>query len=132
MRRRRGTTAVEFALLAPVWVVLVFGFMEGATLWFHNHTVHGSAARAARIAAGATSREEATDLADAAAREWLGRFLVDPAVADVDVSFTMRSYGPVVRVDVSVPIHPMVGVFPPPGRLHATATAVHYGPAGGS
>jgi len=61
IRDRRGTTAIEFALLAPLYFALVFGIIEGGLLlWTQLGLQHGAqvAARCASInptACGTTS-----------------------------------------------------------------------------
>lgn len=68
--RRRGATAVEFALVAPIVFLLFFGAIEIARLSFLHHTAENAAYEAARkaIVAGGTeqnARAEATRLLEA-------------------------------------------------------------------
>jgi Flp pilus assembly protein TadG len=53
---------VEFALVAPLFFVMLFGVMEGAWLLFHNHQVSNAAREGARYAVvnGEMSGDEAT------------------------------------------------------------------------
>lgn len=44
----RGTTAVEFALIAPVLFLLLFGAVEGGRLVFVNAALHRAVGMAAR------------------------------------------------------------------------------------
>lgn len=49
--RHRGQALVEFALVLPVFFVLVFGLVDGARLVFSYNTVAQAARNAARVAA---------------------------------------------------------------------------------
>jgi hypothetical protein len=44
----RGATAVEAALLTPVFLLLVFGLIEGAWILFGDHVIRGSASSGVR------------------------------------------------------------------------------------
>lgn len=48
-RDRRGATAVEFAIVAPVFLALVFSILEAGYFFFVTSAVDQAAARAARV-----------------------------------------------------------------------------------
>ena len=48
--RERGGAAVEAALLTPVFLLIVFGLMEGAWILFGDHAIRGSASAGVRTA----------------------------------------------------------------------------------
>jgi Flp pilus assembly protein TadG len=49
-RRQRGQTLVEFALVIPVFLVLIFGLIDGSRLVFMNSTLSQAAREGARQA----------------------------------------------------------------------------------
>lgn len=61
MRDQRGASAVEFALVLPLLVVLIFGMMEASWLMAQQVEVRHAAREAARVAA--VSRNDITDAA---------------------------------------------------------------------
>jgi hypothetical protein len=48
--RQQGQGMVEFALVAPLLFLMLFGVMEGGWLLFHNHQVSNAAREGARFA----------------------------------------------------------------------------------
>ncbi len=48
--RQKGQGMVEFALVAPILFLMLFGVMEGGWLMFHNHQVSNAAREGARFA----------------------------------------------------------------------------------
>jgi Flp pilus assembly protein TadG len=55
-RRERGQTLAEFALIAPLLVILIFGFVDAARLYHAWVTIEGAAREGARY--GVTGRED--------------------------------------------------------------------------
>jgi Flp pilus assembly protein TadG len=49
--RERGAAAVEFALILPILVLLVFGIVEFAIAYNHQQGLHAAAREGARVAA---------------------------------------------------------------------------------
>ncbi|MEQ8748904.1 MAG: pilus assembly protein, partial [Amphiplicatus sp.] len=49
LRDRRGASAVEFAIVAPVFLMLMFSTFEVGWYYFVNSTVDGAATSAARM-----------------------------------------------------------------------------------
>ena len=60
---RSGTSAVEFALLSPVYFLLLFGMAAYGIYFGAAHSVQQLAADAARVAIAGLSREERRTLA---------------------------------------------------------------------
>jgi Flp pilus assembly protein TadG len=61
-RGERGAAAVEFALVLPLLVVLVFGIVEFSIAYNHKQGLHAAAREGARLAALPQSSE--SDVAD--------------------------------------------------------------------
>ena len=70
-RRERGQALVEFAMIAPLLVILIFGFVDAARLYQAWVTVQGAAREGARF--GVTGRDDcppATDNRVACIKYW--------------------------------------------------------------
>lgn len=64
-RDRRGATAVEFAIVAPVFLALVFSILEAGYFFFVTSAVDQAAARAARVIRTGQAQSAATPISRA-------------------------------------------------------------------
>jgi hypothetical protein len=62
-RSQRGLAAIEFALLAPVFVLLLFGILESSLLLLHGVMIEGAAQEAGRQLRTGTIKKEADPIA---------------------------------------------------------------------
>lgn len=75
-----GATVVEFAIIAPILLLLIFGIIEFSLLLFNKHIVTNSSREGAR--AGVVAREnrfaDSGDFVDveAVVNDWIGNHLV--------------------------------------------------------
>lgn len=122
-RRNRGAAALEFALVTPVLLLLLFAILDWSWYQFQAMTVGIAATRGARIAASVRPANDPAAVAEAEVRAWMGPYGLDPGGATVDVS---TSNGALV-VAVSAPFSPLVGLGFTPDTLGATASTVYYG-----
>ena len=67
-KRQQGQGIVEFALVAPILFIMLFGVMEGGWLLFHNHQVSNAAREGARFAV-VNGEESGTNLTSEMVRE---------------------------------------------------------------
>ena len=93
IRERSGASAVEFALVAPVFLLLLFGMIEFARLFWATHALHETAIATARCMGipqiqcedgGAYSSENAIAFAKSKAAGWL--IQLDPTAITLDRS----------------------------------------------
>lgn len=79
-RERSGASAVEFALVAPIFLLMLFGMIEFARLFWTTHALHETAIATARCmgipqleceAGGAYNSESAIAFARSKAAGWL-------------------------------------------------------------
>ncbi|MGY1811056.1 TadE/TadG family type IV pilus assembly protein [Blastococcus sp. SYSU D00669] len=82
LREERGASAVEFALIAPLLVLLVIGIVE----FGHAFQVHGQLSAAAREGVRAMALQNDPAAARAAVRN--ATSTLDPAVTDAQISIT--------------------------------------------
>lgn len=79
--QERGQTLVEFALILPIFVVVLVGIFDGGRLVFAYNTVSNAAREGGREA---TVNQTITDIQDRAAQHAIA---LDISAADVDVDF---------------------------------------------
>lgn len=89
----RGQALVEFALILPVFLILVVGMLEFARAWNTYQVMVDAAREGARRAAVADSRQVLPDSVYAPMWRQLGAAGYDPQYANMDV-------GPVASWDV--------------------------------
>jgi Flp pilus assembly protein TadG len=86
---RDGTAAVEFALLSPLYILLLMGLIAYGIYIAAAHSVQQIAADAARIAVGGVSPDERRTLVTTfVAEHSQGYAFVEPDKLSVDVSAT--------------------------------------------
>jgi Flp pilus assembly protein TadG len=84
-RDERGAAAVEFALLLPLLVMLVFGIIEFSVLYNRQQGLHAAAREGARVAALPVSTQ--SDIEDRV-QDALDGVLNDTDAAAADISVT--------------------------------------------
>ena len=115
----RGASLVEFALLAPLLIILLFGIIEFAWLFAQNLNVRHGAREGARLAA--------VDF-DPLVSETCSRMdIVNGAtvnVAGTDLDGNGVGVGDEVAVTVTAPVNPFTGLFTAwmPASLASTVT----------
>lgn len=121
-RRRQGGAALELALTLPLMVMLGGAVIEWGWFFVRQRVVLEAAADAVRTAAG-TLQEDDPEAAGAQRARWL---LAEAGLRDATVGATLLTDDAlglqVVRVDVSAPYEPLIGLFPLPESLTASAT----------
>lgn len=127
--RRRGSAAVEFALIAPFLLALLMGvLLYGGWFWL-AHSVQALAAEGARAAvAGLDEAERRTLAAGAVAQQAPFVAGFDPARATVVVSSDQNAV--TVRVVYDAADHPLralPGLIPPPPAVIERSAVVRVG-----
>ncbi|PXA94516.1 TadE family protein [Nostoc sp. 3335mG] len=111
---RRAATAVEFALLAPVFLAMLFGIIEGSRfLWIKEslQEVAFSTARCTSVSADCTTSAGRVDYAIARAQTYGQRLTADNVTVTADT--TCNSATGMVRVSIAMPFNsPVVGLLP--------------------
>lgn len=148
MRRRAGQALVEFALVVPLFLLLVLGVIEGGRLVFTYHEVSAAAKEGARYAA-AHGCKAATPVATAAAVEehilavtpgleagaltvsaqWTADGGVPPEPYDPNCQGQANRPGALVVVEVRYAYQPLVGMVFGTGPLTLTGQSelrVHF------
>lgn len=85
--RDRGQTLVEFALILPVFVLVMLGVLDLGRAVFAYHTINNSAREAVRVA---IVNQNTTVITDEAISQGVGLGLT---ASDVDITFLDGSYG---------------------------------------
>jgi Flp pilus assembly protein TadG len=88
-RREEGAAAVEFAIIIPVFLMIVFGIITFGAYLSVVHSVQQLAAEAARASVGGLTDNERVTLAEANIRNHVGAYLlIDPARLVVEQATT--------------------------------------------
>ncbi len=97
IERREGISSVEFAIIGPVFLLILFGMISfGSVLYTHNNMINAAREAARRMAVGDLNTTEAEAYANTYLSNMGVTFTVDaqdPAPGDPDD----------VSVDISVP-----------------------------
>ena len=105
-KQEHGQSLVEFALILPVFIFVLFGIMEFGRLWEMSNVMTSAAREGARVAAIA---ENSAEQARAAAQN-----ILDAGnVTDATVSVSGPNGASEVSVVVTVEYTPLTGTFIP-------------------
>jgi Flp pilus assembly protein TadG len=122
-RNRRGTAAVEFALVAPVFFLLVFGMIEYGRMVMVQQVITNASREGARV--GVLDGSAASDVSTAV-NNYLSAAKISGATTTCNPSTpSSAGYGQPVAVTVSVPFN-SVSWLPTPlflGGKTLTATS---------
>ncbi len=119
-RRRRGAEAIEFALVAPVLLTLIFGSVEYG--WFMLNKVQLSKSVAAGARAGAVVAQDAAISAQTRAETVATEAWAIPG----SPTFIATVVGDpqVLRIDGEVPYSSLTGLAPVPETIVASISFV--------
>ena len=122
-RDRRGVAAIEFAIVAPLLILLMFGMiMYGSWFWM-AHSVQSLASEGARAAIAGLDPTERADLA----RGFVGAQVGDLGLDSAKTAVAVESTPAVIRVSIAYDAadHPLLalsGLLPsPPKTIRRTA-----------
>ena len=123
LRNRRGVAVVEFAVVAPVFFVLVFGMIEFGRMVMVQQIITNAAREGTRLAIvpGATTTQVVT-----AVNTYLSGSSINGATATVSPDPSATTYGSSITVTVSVPFT-AVSWVPSPFFLGATTLKAQCG-----
>jgi Flp pilus assembly protein TadG len=125
---RRGVAAIEFAIVAPLLIMMMFGMiMYGSWFWM-AHSVQSMASEGARAAIAGLDPAEREQLARAFVGLQVGDLGLDGAKAAVEVESTPD----VIRVDIAYdasdhPLMALSGLIPSPPKVIRRTAVVRLG-----
>jgi Flp pilus assembly protein TadG len=128
MRDRRGVAAIEFAIVAPLLIMMMFGMiMYGSWFWM-AHSVQSMASEGARAAIAGLDPAEREQLARAFVGVQVGDLGLDAAKAAVAVESTPA----VIRVNIAYdasdhPLMALSGLIPSPPKIIRRTAVVRLG-----
>ncbi|MBD3832973.1 MAG: pilus assembly protein [Brevundimonas sp.] len=127
-RDRRGVAAIEFAIVAPLLIMMMFGMiMYGSWFWM-AHSVQSMASEGARAAIAGLDPAEREQLARAFVGLQVGDLGLDSAKAAVEVESTPN----VIRVNIAYdasdhPLMALSGLIPSPPKIIRRTAVVRLG-----
>lgn len=114
--RRRGANAVEFALTAPVLLLLVMGTFDYSWYFLQRQMVLASAQVGSRAGSQTKLSELPESAAAEAAEEALTANYFGPIPSGTSVTASVVD-GRMVRVDIDLPYRPLTGYLPVPADI---------------
>ena len=132
MADRRATSAIEFAILAPVFLLLLFGLIAYGVYFGASHSLQQIAADAARTAiAGLDQKERQSLVANFISRNGDGYPFIDPhkmSVAAADSASDGSEFVVSLRYDArDLPIWNLFPGLPLPGATIVKQTKIRVG-----
>jgi Flp pilus assembly protein TadG len=124
---RRGATALEFALLLPVFCAILFGVIEYGWVFYQQSNVVAATRDALRVAI-TLPQDTAPDPATAAfdeVRANLTNFGYTPEQLDAAIItgvYNGETPDETLTVTVTMPYQPIIGFVPAPQTINATMT----------
>jgi Flp pilus assembly protein TadG len=106
-RSERGATLVEFAILAPFLILLLFGIIEFAWLFSVNLDVRHGAREGGRLAATDDFANPGSPATDICAR----MDLADRPSTEISISRTGSNIGDDITVTVDTPASTLTGIL---------------------
>ena len=127
-----AASAIEFAILAPVFLLMLFGFIAYAIYFSAAHSIQQLAADAARVSiAGLDEPERNLLVSRFIERNAADYILVDPALLDVDIGDKAGDpdqYQVAIRYDASgLPIWNLYLPLPLPSRTISFVSSIRKG-----
>lgn len=116
-RNRRGAAAVEFAVVAPVFFLLVFGMIEYGRMVMVQQLLTNAAREGARV--GVLDNSTAADVTTAVSNYLTAANINSPTIACNPSNPSSAGYGQPVTVTVSIPFS-QVSWLPSPMFLGGT------------
>lgn len=100
-QNKRGAAAVEFAIVLPVFVLILLGTIEACSMIFLQQSLEIAAYEGARVAIVPTTTS--SDVESAANQILTPRHIQNSSISVTPNDFQSAPYGTFVRVSVSVP-----------------------------
>lgn len=128
-KRSRGQSLVEFALIAPIFFLIIFGILEGGRLVWTYHTLNNATREGLRYA---MVRGDQSTLSDAPITQSTVRDIVeDRGTGLQSANLTVRLLTPDgnmepksrVRVEADYAYQPIVGLIFGSGTITITSTS---------
>lgn len=127
--RRQGVAAVEFAMVAPIFIGLLLAIVVYGGWFWLSHSVQSLASESARAALGGLDEAEQRRLAEDFVAGQAGQVVgLDPALAQV--TLTRSDDALRVRVAYDVADHPLIllaGPLPRPPSIITRSAVVRTG-----
>jgi Flp pilus assembly protein TadG len=128
-RSESGAVLVEFAIVGPILVVMLFGIVAYGGYFWLSHAVQQVANDAARAAVGGLDSAERTSLAQSSLTGTIGSYpFLEPASAHVTVAGDSTNLRVSIAYDASnAPFWAMQGLLPMPNSMITRQASIRLG-----
>ncbi len=103
LKSQKGMSAVEFALILPVFMLLVFAIVEFGGAFYKKQVLTSAVREGARLGVVATDPRPSTTQVEEKVYAYLDDVGLDPAQSFVTVTGAGGSSGDALKVEVSYP-----------------------------
>ena len=121
-RRRRGSNAVEFALILPILITLFAGIVEWGWTLNQQMMVVQAAREGARAGVATPRDDDPESAAQARVVQALNDMGLNGGAATVTVSIVGAYPDELLQVNLALPHEPIIGLVPIPVDLKAALT----------
>ena len=121
-RSRRGSNAVEFALILPILITLFAGIVEWGWTLNQQMMVVQAAREGARAGVSTPRDDDPETAAQARVVQSLNDMGLNGSAATVTVSIVGAYPDELLQVDLALPHEPIIGLVPMPVDLKAALT----------
>jgi Flp pilus assembly protein TadG len=127
-RDSKGVAAIEFALIAPAFMAILFGIIGFGVIFGTFHGVEQLAAEAARASVGGMNTNERTQIASYVSNNVAAYAFLDPSKIQVTTSAQTNVFQVTVAYDMSSSfIFGMHGLAPLPSPIIKRTAAIQNG-----
>lgn len=116
-RSRRGSNAIELALILPFLLLILTGTLDLSWMFYTHQSLSSAARMAVRDGSVTTLDDGPGVVAEVAMLEHLADAGVDPSTVSVAHSWTGAPPDLYLTLDVTVPYQPLIGFVPSPDHL---------------
>ena len=122
-QKRRGVAAIEFAMVAPLFIMMMMGIVVYGSWFWLAHSVQALAAESARSAIGGLDASEREVLAKAVVTEQAPTMGLNPTLTSTKVVSSATDFKVNVTYDASThPLMALAVMIPkPPAHIERTA-----------
>lgn len=117
--RHHGLAALEFALVLPLVVMLVFGMVEYGWVFYQQFNVASAVRQGVRkgVTVAMVASPDPLAQAKTATESALAAAGIDPSLASTTAAYSGPPGSVLMTVASSVPYQPIIGLLPAPGHV---------------
>lgn len=121
-RQRRGSQAIEFAIILPVLMAIIAGMVDYGWYFYQQQRLTVAVRDGVRVGSVSEWEDDPASLAEDRVRVAYSETGLDPEALTLSASIEGSVPNKMVRVEATQAFSPMFGLVPTPGALSAVLT----------